>query len=223
MKLIELKKVKKTYIKETKLTVLDNINAYFETGKIYAIIGESGAGKSTLLNCLTLMEKIDDGEILYKGKNIACFEEKDISNYRKNIGFIFQNFYLDEYLTALENVMLPLLVTDMSLEQCKEKALTELKKMGLAERSNHYPKELSGGEQQRVAIARALVNNPKIVLADEPTGNLDEKNEDNILDLIKKIDKKNKCIIIVTHSPKVKKIANTVLKIYQGKLVETNE
>lgn len=223
MKLIELKKVKKTYIKETKLTVLDNINAYFETGKIYAIIGESGAGKSTLLNCLTLMEKIDDGEILYKGKNIACFEEKDISNYRKNIGFIFQNFYLDEYLTALENVMLPLLLTDLSLEQCKEKALTELKKMGLAERSNHYPKELSGGEQQRVAIARALVNNPKIVLADEPTGNLDEKNEDNILDLIKKIDKKNKCIIIVTHSPKVKKIANTVLKIYQGKLVETNE
>ncbi len=223
MKLIELKKVKKTYIKETKLTVLDNINAYFETGKIYAIIGESGAGKSTLLNCLTLMEKIDDGEILYKGKNIACFDENDISNYRKNIGFIFQNFYLDEYLTALENVMLPLLVTDMSLEQCKEKALTELKKMGLAERSNHYPKELSGGEQQRVAIARALVNNPKIVLADEPTGNLDEKNEDNILDLIKKIDKKNKCIIIVTHSPKVKKIANTVLKIYQGKLVETNE
>lgn len=223
MKLIELKKVKKTYIKETKLTVLDNINAYFETGKIYAIIGESGAGKSTLLNCLTLMEKIDDGEILYKGKNIACFDENDISNYRKNIGFIFQNFYLDEYLTALENVMLPLLLTDLSLEQCKEKALTELKKMGLAERSNHYPKELSGGEQQRVAIARALVNNPKIVLADEPTGNLDEKNEDNILDLIKKIDKKNKCIIIVTHSPKVKKIANTVLKIYQGKLVETNE
>lgn len=223
MKLIELKKVKKTYIKETKLTVLDNINAYFETGKIYAIIGESGAGKSTLLNCLTLMEKIDDGEILYKGKNIASFDENDISNYRKNIGFIFQNFYLDEYLTALENVMLPLLLTDLSLEQCKEKALTELKKMGLAERSNHYPKELSGGEQQRVAIARALVNNPKIVLADEPTGNLDEKNEDNILDLIKKIDKKNKCIIIVTHSPKVKKIANTVLKIYQGKLVETNE
>lgn len=223
MKLIELKKVKKIYVKETKLIVLDNINAYFETGKIYAIIGESGVGKSTLLNCLTLMEKIDDGKILYKGKNIASFDENDISNYRKNIGFIFQNFYLNEYLTALENVMLPLLVTDMSLEQCKEKALTELKKMGLAERSNHYPKELSGGEQQRVAIARALVNNPKIVLADEPTGNLDEKNEDNILDLIKKIDKKNKCIIIVTHSPKVKKIANTVLKIYQGKLVETNE
>ena len=223
MKLIELKKVKKIYVKETKLTVLDNINAYFETGKIYAIIGESGVGKSTLLNCLTLMEKIDDGKILYKGKNIASFDENDISNYRKNIGFIFQNFYLNEYLTALENVMLPLLLTDLSLEQCKEKALTELKKMGLAERSNHYPKELSGGEQQRVAIARALVNNPKIVLADEPTGNLDEKNEDNILDLIKKIDKKNKCIIIVTHSPKVKKIANTVLKIYQGKLVETNE
>ncbi len=223
MKLIELKKVKKIYVKETKLTVLDNINAYFETGKIYAIIGESGVGKSTLLNCLTLMEKIDDGKILYKGKNIASFDENDISNYRKNIGFIFQNFYLNEYLTALENVMLPLLLTDLSLEQCKEKALTELKKMGLAERSNHYPKELSGGEQQRVAIARALVNNPKIVLADEPTGNLDEKNEDNILDLIKKIDKKNKCIIIVTHSPKVKKIADTVLRIYQGKLVETNE
>ena len=223
MKLIELKKVKKIYVKETKLTVLDNINAYFETGKIYAIIGESGVGKSTLLNCLTLMEKIDDGKILYKGKNIASFDENDISNYRKNIGFIFQNFYLNEYLTALENVMLPLLLTDLSLEQCKEKALTELKKMGLAERSNHYPKELSGGEQQRVDIARALVNNPKIVLADEPTGNLDEKNEDNILDLIKKIDKKNKCIIIVTHSPKVKKIADTVLRIYQGKLVETNE
>lgn len=223
MKLIELKKVKKIYVKETKLTVLDNINAYFETGKIYAIIGESGVGKTTLLNCLTLMEKIDDGKILYKGKNIASFDENDISNYRKNIGFIFQNFYLNEYLTALENVMLPLLLTDLSLEQCKEKALTELKKMGLAERSNHYPKELSGGEQQRVAIARALVNNPKIVLADEPTGNLDEKNEDNILDLIKKIDKKNKCIIIVTHSPKVKKIADTVLRIYQGKLVETNE
>ena len=224
MKLIELKNVMKSFKKDNReLKILDNANVCFENGKIYAIVGESGAGKSTLLNCISLVEKLDDGKIFYKDKDITNIKEKEICNYRKNVGFIFQNYYLDEYLTALENVMVPLLLTDMIIEECRDKAMKQLENVGLKDRMNHYPRELSGGEQQRVAIARALVRNPQIILADEPTGNLDEKNEKNILELIKQIDKKDKCIIIVTHSSKIKKIADVVFEIKQGKLMILSE
>ena len=223
---MNVENIEKVYqTKNKQIKALTNFTYEFKKGTFYAITGNSGSGKSTLIRVLGLIDKMNSGKYLLNGADITKLNDIELSKLRmKMIGFVFQDFYLDNYLKAYENVMLPMLINkDIPKEKRKEKAIALLQKLGLDERINHYPKELSGGEQQRVAIARALVNNPKIVLADEPTGNLDEKNEDNILDLIKKIDKKNKCIIIVTHSPKVKKIANTVLKIYQGKLVETNE
>ena len=211
-------KVYKT--KNDEVRALDNVSFEFKPGNLYAIMGHSGSGKSTLISILGLIETYTSGKITIEKKDISKLKDDELSNLRmKYIGFVFQDFYLDEHLKAYENVMLPMLINkEIKKEERKEKAIKLLTDLGLKDRINHFPKEMSGGEQQRVAIARSLANNPEIILADEPTGNLDEENEKLVFETLKDLAKKGKCVIIVTHSEEIKKYADEVLKITKGKL-----
>ncbi len=202
---------------ENEIHVLKNINISFGKGKLYAIMGRSGAGKTTLINILGLLDNLTTGK--YTLDNI---DVNELSNARKaeirnkEIGFVFQSHYLDENLTVLENVILPTIINkEISSKERKERGITLLTKLGLSNRINYYPNKLSGGEKGRVSIARALINNPAYIIADEPTGNLDSKNEDYIFELLKKISK-DKCIIVVTHNDKIKKYADKVFYINDG-------
>lgn len=211
-------KVYKT--KNDEVKALDNVSYEFKPGKLYAIMGHSGSGKSTLISILGLIETLTSGRITINNKDISKLKDDELANLRmKYIGFVFQDFYLDEHLKAYENVLLPMLINkEIKKADRKEKALKLLTDLGLNERINHYPKELSGGEQQRVAIARSLANDPEIILADEPTGNLDEENEKLVFETLKSLAKKGKCVIVVTHSEEIKKYADEILKITKGKL-----
>lgn len=222
MSTIEVSKLQKKYYKEKiEITVIDNLSISFEKGKFYAIVGESGAGKSTLLKCISLLCPIDSGIITINDRDISKLNDNELSQIRlKEIGMIFQDYNLLHYLSSLENAMLPLLLyKDKDISQCKQVASKMLEYVGLEKRENHYPKELSGGEQQRVAIARALVNNPSIILADEPTGNLDKKNKMLVLKLLRKITDDNKCVVVVTHDSDVLQFADKVLSLVDGKLI----
>ena len=225
-KIISVNHLSKSYITEKKrIDILQEINVEFETGKFYAIMGHSGSGKSTLINILGLIDNFDSGKYILFGKDITAMTDNELSKIRmKNIGFIFQEFYLNNTLKAWENVVVPMLVNDeIPKKERKERACKLLKMVGLEDRMEHYPKELSGGEQQRVAIARALANNPKMILADEPTGNLDEEHEEQIFNILKEISKSGKCVIVVTHSNDVKKYADIIYKISNGKIVRQDE
>lgn len=220
--LIKLENISKEYKTNTKvIKVLNDVNAKFYSGKFYAIMGHSGSGKSTLVNILALIDNFDSGAYYLYNLNIKDFNDEKLSNLRmNNIGFIFQEINLIPTLKAYENVMVPMLINKkIKANERKELALKLLKEVGLEDRIDHFPKELSGGEQQRVAIARALANDPNIIIADEPTGNLDEKTESEIFELLKKLSVKGRCIIMVSHSEYVKKYADEVLKIENGKLV----
>lgn len=219
--LINLKNIYKEYGKKDKnVKVLNDLSITFEKGKFYAITGHSGCGKSTLLSIIGLLESITSGVYTINGINVKNLNSKEEANIRKKyIGFIFQDFYLDDYLKAYENVMFPMIINkDISKDERKQKALTLLKEVELSDRINHFPKELSGGEKQRVAIARALSNNPNIILADEPTGNLDEESENKIFEILKKLSQEGKCVIVVSHSREVKNYADIVYKLKDGKL-----
>ena len=183
-------KVYKT--KNDEVKALDNVSYEFKPGKMYAIMGHSGSGKSTLISIIGLIETYTSGKITIDQKDISELKDDELSNLRmKHIGFVFQDFYLDEHLKAYENVMLPMLINkEIKKEERKEKACKLLIDLGLRDRINHFPKEMSGGEQQRVAIARSLANDPKIILADEPTGNLDEENEKLVFETLKDLSKK---------------------------------
>lgn len=214
--ILKCENLSKSYTKKgDQFQILNNINFKFETGKFYAIMGESGAGKSTLIQMLGLLCNFDNGNLYIENNNVETLNNKQKALIRnEKIGFVFQSFYLNPLLKAFENVMLPLGVNcKLSQYEKKNKALNILKQLGLEERINHFPFELSGGEQQRVAIARALVNNPSIILADEPTGSLDPKNSKTIFDILKDLSKQGKCIIVVSHSDDIKKYADEVLYI----------
>ncbi len=220
--MVELKNINMTFKKNKKeIEVLKNINYKFESGKTYVIIGPSGSGKSTLTKIIGLLLKPTSGNVLIDNEyvNYAKKNSDERSLIRnKKIGFIFQSFYLNPYMKAIENVLLPCY---LSSEKEKEKRAYELlKRMNLEGREEHFPKELSGGESQRVAVARALINNPNIILADEPTGSLDSENEINILNILKDLSKEGKCVIIVTHSKVVEKYADVILKIENHTLKE---
>lgn len=219
---IEVKEINKTYKKkDATIEALNNINLSFEKGKFYAIMGHSGSGKSTLIRILGLIDEFDSGEYLLNNNSVKKLNNLESSEIRmKEIGFVFQDFYLDEYMTAKENIILPMLINKSIEKQDREKIAEQLlEKMGLLDRKNHLPKELSGGEKQRVCIARALANNPSIILADEPTGDLDEKNESIIFEYLKELSKEGKCVIVVSHSNEVKKYADEVINLNNGKLV----
>ncbi|MDE6141676.1 MAG: ABC transporter ATP-binding protein [Bacilli bacterium] len=221
-----LKDVSKVYDKKNeRIIALDKASYSFESGKFYAIMGHSGSGKSTLINILGLIHNYTEGEYVLDSLDVSKMSSDELADKRMQyIGFVFQNFYLDEYLKAYENVMLPMLINkEISKENREDKAKDLLKKLGLSERINHYPKEMSGGEQQRVAIARALANDPQIILADEPTGNLDEESEQFVFKILKDLSAEGKCVIVVSHSNAVLDYADVVLKISKGKLEESKD
>ena len=225
-KVIQLKNIQKTFhTKNKEINVLRNLNAEFYEGKVYAIMGHSGNGKSTLIHILGLIDECDEGEYQIYDKNVKNLKDKEASYMRmKNIGFVFQEFNLVPTLKAYENVMVPMLINkEIQPKERKERAIELLESVGLKERINHFPKELSGGEQQRVAIARSLANNPNIILADEPTGNLDEKSEKEIFTLLKKLAEEGKCVIVVSHSSEIKNYADKVYILDKGKLEGENE
>lgn len=224
--MITIKSVSKEYIlNQKKVIALKSINLEFELGKLYAIMGHSGSGKSTLLHILGLLDKPTTGRICFYGKDIKKMGEKELADIRaKNIGFIFQSFYLNEKMKAYENVMLPMYINKkISKDKRKELATVLLDSVGLRNRMNHYPKQLSGGEQQRVAIARSLANNPNIIIADEPTGNLDEENEKIIFQLLKKISDRGKCVIVASHNSEIKKYADKIIRIENGTIMKEGD
>lgn len=222
MKLTKINKVYKTTNGD--LHILKNIDIEFKKGNFYAIMGRSGSGKSTLINILGLLDDYTTGEYIFDKKDISKLNDKEKSYIRgMEIGFVFQSFYLNNNLTALENVMLPLYINkEIDRKERKKIALLYLKKLGLEDRANHYPNQMSGGEQQRVAIARALVNDPKIIIADEPTGNLDSKNEKEVFDILKMISKENKTVIVVSHNEIIKEYCDILYCINDGKIERGN-
>ncbi len=221
MSKIEIINGYKEYIKKKeKISVLENINVKFEKEKLYAIMGESGSGKTTLLNIIGTLDTLTKGKLLINDKEIINLKDEEKAKIRmKEIGFVFQNFYLNPNMTVEENIMQPMYINpEYNRISMEEKTEELIKMVGLESRRTHYPKELSGGEEQRVAIARALANNPEIILADEPTGNLDKNNEIKILEILKDLSQKGRCVIIVSHSNKVIEYADKVLNLKEGKL-----
>ena len=225
-KILELKNINKTYkgTSET-LHILKDLDLVINEGEFVSIIGKSGSGKSTLLNVIGLLDSIDDGEIYIHGEKVDRTNHQKIDLLKnRDIGFVFQFHYLLPEFTALENVMLPALLNNFNdKKNIEEKAKKILDSVGLKERYNHKPNQLSGGEKQRVAIARALINDPKIILADEPTGNLDEETSNEIHNLFRKINRKNnQTIIVVTHSRELANITDKRYSVKNGKLFLEN-
>ena len=202
------------------LNVLKGINLEIEKGEFVSIVGASGAGKTTLLNILGTLDKIDDGSLYINQKNISTYNEKEISKFRnQEIGFVFQFHNLLNEFTALENICMPAYLNGTNKQIAEKKGLELLDLLDLSNRSKHKPNELSGGEQQRVAVARALINTPSILLADEPSGNLDSNNANELHQLFLKLNKeKSQTIIVSTHNNDLAKLADRTLKIRDGKL-----
>ena len=214
--------LKEFNLKDEKIIAIDNVNLKIETGKMYVIMGHSGSGKSTLIQILGLLDNLSDGELYINGQEVSNYSENEKAELRmKEIGFVFQSFYLNPKLTAIENVMLPMYINkDILSKDRRKNALKLLTKFGLEKRVNHYPKELSGGEQQRIAIARALANNPSFILADEPTGNLDVKNEEIVYNTLRSLTNNGKAVVVVSQNDSIKKYADEVFYMNLGKLSE---
>ncbi len=213
--ILELRDVSKIY---ESVNALSNINLKVKKGDWIAIMGSSGSGKTTMMNIIGCMDRPSNGQVLIDGVDISKESQKNLTNIRREkIGLIFQQFHLISYLTALENVMVAQYYHSMIDEK---EALEALKKVGLGDRAKHLPSQLSGGEQQRVCIARALINNPEIILADEPTGNLDEANEIMVIEILKQLHKEGATIIVVTHDPEVGDEAMRKLTLDYGKIID---
>ena len=214
MSLLELKNISKIY---GDLHALDNVSLKVEKGEWVAIMGPSGSGKSTLMNIIGCMDKPTSGQVLLNGRDIAKETDRALTEIRRDeIGLVFQQFHLVNYLTAVENVMVSQYYHSMPDEK---EALEALDRVGLKDRARHLPSQLSGGEQQRVCIARALINYPEIVLADEPTGNLDEANENIVLDIFRQLHKDGTTLIVVTHDPEVGEVAQRTITLEYGKII----
>ncbi|MEM3405838.1 MAG: ABC transporter ATP-binding protein [Candidatus Pacearchaeota archaeon] len=219
--LISLKNVSKYYFMSNEIIkAIDNISIEIKKGDFIAIVGPSGSGKSTLMHIIGSLDKLSKGDIYIDNYNVSILNDDELASLRgKKIGFIFQQFNLIHNLTAKENVMLPMIFQKIKKEEREKKSLELLKIVGLEGRENHYPNQLSGGEQQRVAIARALANDPEIILADEPTGNLDTKRGILVMDFLKKLNEQGKTIILVTHDIELaKKYVNKIYYIKDGKI-----
>ena len=221
--LISLKKISKNYILNNKVKALKNININFKLGKIYSIVGPSGSGKSTLLNILSLIDKPTSGRIKIDGKLID-FKNQDLNDKIRSslIGIIYQNYNLLPDFTALENVSLAGLALDKNIKTSLNDAKKVISNLGLSKRLDHFPSELSGGENQRIAIARALINKPKIILADEPTGNLDHISAKNVFKILLNLKKSNRLIIFATHNREFAKLSDCKIEMIDGNIKSIN-
>jgi putative ABC transport system ATP-binding protein len=219
----KLKNVTKVYrTEEVEVYALKDISLEIKEGEYTAIIGPSGSGKSTLLHIMGCLDKPTSGKVFLDGVDVSKLNDLELARFRgKKIGFVFQFFNLYPTLNVLENVELPMIIAETYKEERRKRALELLKAVGMEKRISHLPSQLSGGERQRVAIARALANNPTLILADEPTGNLDSKSGEEILQLLKKLqEKENKTVVIVTHNQRVVKYAERIIYLKDGKILK---
>ena len=218
IKLTNLSRVFRTQDVET--TALNNINLHVNEGEFLAIMGPSGCGKSTLLSILGMLDSPSAGSFEFLGQDIAGFGEKQLATLRKaSIGFVFQSFNLIDELTVFENVELPLQYQNISKSERKQRVEEILKRVAIDHRAEHLPQQLSGGQQQRVAVARALVINPKLILADEPTGNLDSKNGDEVMAMLRELNREGTTVIVVTHSEKEGNYADRLVRLLDGQVM----
>jgi putative ABC transport system ATP-binding protein len=214
----ELTKIFRT--EEVETTALNKVTLEVKEGEYVAVMGPSGCGKSTLLNILGLLDNPTDGSYLFNGTEVANLRERDRTMFRKgNIGFVFQSFNLIDELNVYENVELPLIYLKMKASERKKRVEGVLERMKIGHRAKHFPQQLSGGQQQRVAIARAVVANPKLILADEPTGNLDSKNGIEVINLLTELNKEGTTIIMVTHSERDAGFAHRIVNLFDGRIV----
>ena len=225
MNVIELKDIVKSYqMGDTIVYALDHVTVNFEKGKFTSIVGPSGSGKSTMMNIQGCLDRPTSAEYYLEGKNIANYTDDELARTRnQRIGFVFQSFNLLSRLTAVENVALPLIYAGVNLEERTKRAEKALTDVGLGSRMYHKPTEMSGGQRQRVAIARALINNPAIIMADEPTGNLDTKSTLEIIDIFEKLNQEGKTVIMVTHEPELAAMTQRILVMRDGRLTEEKE
>lgn len=219
--MLRIEKLSKVFrTEEIETVALNGVSLQVKQGEFVAIMGPSGCGKSTLMNIIGLLDNPTSGEYFLDGKEVGKLKEKDRTLTRKgNIGFVFQSFNLIDELNVFENVELPLIYLKIPAKKRKEMVDAILKRMSISHRAGHFPQQLSGGQQQRVAIARAVVANPKIILADEPTGNLDSKNGKEVMDLLTELNREGTTIVMVTHSMHDSKFAHRVINLFDGEIV----
>ncbi|MVZ63367.1 ABC transporter ATP-binding protein [Sphingobacterium humi] len=219
--MIKISNLQKYYrTEEVETVALNQVNIHVKEGEFVAVMGPSGCGKSTLLNIIGLLDDLDEGSYLFNTIEVAHFKENKRSDLRKhNIGFVFQSFNLIDELTVFENVELPLIYTNVPAAERKRRVEEVLEKVQIMHRRNHFPQQLSGGQQQRVAVARAVVNNPKLILADEPTGNLDSSNGNEVMQLLTELNEAGTTIVMVTHSEYDAKFADRVIRMLDGQVI----
>jgi putative ABC transport system ATP-binding protein len=221
IKTVNLSKIFRT--DEVETTALNGVSLEVNKGEFVAIMGPSGCGKSTLLNFLGLLDNPSGGEYHFLDSEVGAFKEKQRANLRKNnIGFVFQNFNLIDELNVFENVELPLIYLGVSAKERKQKVEAALEQMNIIHRKKHFPLQLSGGQQQRVAVARAVVSNPNLILADEPTGNLDSSHGEEVMNLLESLNKAGTTIVMVTHSQRDADYAQRVVRLFDGKIIHEN-
>jgi putative ABC transport system ATP-binding protein len=222
--MLELKNLTKTFrTSEIETAALSNVNVKIEPGEFVAVMGPSGCGKSTLLNIVGMLDTPTSGEYHFLDQEVSTFSERQLAQLRKRkLGFIFQSFNLIDELTVFENVELPLLYQGMSAKERNERVDGVLEKIGIAQRRNHLPQQLSGGQQQRVAVARAVVGKPDLILADEPTGNLDSTNGEEVMELLTKLNSEGTTILMVTHSQPHAEYAHRVINLFDGHVITEN-
>ena len=222
--MIQIEKLEKVYrTEEVETKALNKVSLEVQEGEFVAIMGPSGCGKSTLLNILGLLDEPDGGSFKFLGTEIASFNERNRADLRKkNIGFVFQSFNLIDELTVFENVELPLIYLGVAAAERKARVEKVLEKMQIMHRRNHFPQQLSGGQQQRVAVARAVINTPKLILADEPTGNLDSTNGNEVMELLTELNEAGTTVIMVTHSDHDARYAHRIIRLLDGEVVLEN-
>lgn len=221
IKTVELTKTFRT--DEVETTALNKVNLEINNGEFVAVMGPSGCGKSTLLNIIGLLDNPTNGKLFFDDYEVSAYTERNRTNLRKsNIGFVFQSFNLIDELTVYENVELPLLYQKVISAERKKRVEEALERMKIAHRKKHFPQQLSGGQQQRVAIARAVISHPRLILADEPTGNLDSANGEEVMNLITELNQEGTTVVMVTHSPSDAEKAHRIVQLFDGHIVTEN-